>query len=261
MNEAIIRLSVFISVLIVIMLLEIVSPRRQLKLSRKLRWLNNLILIIINTIVLRLVFPFAAVGAALWCQINQVGVLNYLDISPIFKVIIAFVVLDFAIYLQHILFHFVPVLWRFHKVHHVDLDFDVTSGIRFHPIEMILSMLIKFAVIAVIGVPVLAVIIFEVVLNATSMFNHGNIRLPQKLDSLIRVFIVTPDMHRVHHSSIVKETNSNFGFNFAIWDKLFSTYIAQPSKGHIDMDIGLKEYKDSNTTQKLVNILKIPFFK
>ncbi len=196
---------------------------------------------------------------ALWCEVNSIGILNYLNISQVFKIIVAFIVLDFAIYLQHVLFHYVPVLWRFHKVHHADQDIDVTTGLRFHPLEMILSMIIKMIVVAVVGAPVLAVIIFEVVLNATAMFNHGNIGLPKVFDSIIRLFIVTPDMHRVHHSTIVKETNSNFGFNLSIWDRVFKTYKAQPSKGHIDMDIGLDEYRDRKTTQKLASMLKMPF--
>ena len=241
------------------MVLEIFFHKRSLKLSRKFRWTNNIALILLDTIILRILFPFAATSVALWCQINGVGILHQLHIYFVLQIIIAFVVLDLAIYFQHILFHYIPFLWRFHKVHHTDQDIDVTTGLRFHPIEMVLSMLIKFAVIVIIGAPVLAVIIFEVVLNATSMFNHGNINLLKKLDKVMRFIVVTPDVHRVHHSTIVKETNSNFGFNLIIWDKLFKTYKAQPSKGHLDMDIGLEGYLSSRVTQKLINILKMPF--
>ena len=260
-HEMTIRLFCFSSIFLIVALFEYFFPKRKLQLNKTLRWLNNLVLIFINTLTLRLIFPVAAVGIALWCQTHGFGVLNYLELPQILRTIIAFVVLDFAIYLQHVMFHYIPVLWRFHKVHHADQDIDVTTGLRFHPIEIVLSMLIKFAVVVFVGAPVIAVVVFEIVLNATAMFNHGNISLPKKIDAVIRFFIVTPDMHRVHHSTIVKEINSNFGFNFSIWDKLFGTYIAQPSKGHINMKIGLKEYTDSKITQKLINILKMPFLK
>ncbi|MGQ4002175.1 sterol desaturase family protein [Francisellaceae bacterium CB299] len=259
MTETTIRMSFFLGVLLLVIVSEIFFPKRALRLKKSLRWANNLTLVFINTILLRLLFPIAAVGVALWCEVNSIGILNYLNISQIFKIIIAFIVLDFAIYLQHVLFHYVPVLWRFHKVHHTDQDIDVTTGLRFHPLEMILSMIIKMIVVAVVGAPMLAVIIFEIVLNATAMFNHGNIGLPKVFDSIIRLFIVTPDMHRVHHSTIVSEANSNFGFNLSVWDRLFKTYKAQPSKGHTNMDIGLDEYRDRNITQKLASMLKMPF--
>lgn len=172
---------------------------------------------------------------------------------------IAVLVLDLAIYLQHVAFHFLPTLWRLHRVHHADMDFDVTTGLRFHPLEIVLSMLIKFAVVIFIGAPVLAVIVFEIVLNAAAMFNHGNVRLPKSLDRLLRWVIVTPDMHRVHHSVIVKETNSNFGFNFSWWDRLFATYRAQPKAGHEQMDIGFTQYREVKQSQGLWGMLLIPF--
>ena len=260
-HETLIRLSFFIGIFVLLIIWEFIVPRRNLEVSKTLRWKNNLYIIIINTVLLRLLFPVAAVGVAVWCSYHSVGFLNIIFIPEILKIIVAFLILDFAIYLQHIIFHYIPIFWKFHKVHHADQDIDVTTGLRFHPIEIVLSMLIKFAVVVFVGAPVIAVIVFEVVLNATAMFNHSNIRLPKKIDAFIRFFIVTPDMHRVHHSTIVKEANSNFGFNFAIWDRLFGTYIAQPRKGHLDMDIGLDEYRDSRTTQKLINMLKMPFLK
>ena len=260
-SEVVIRLTVFLSVLVCVALLELVSPMRELTVSKKTRWLNNLSLVILNTIVLRLVFPVAAVGVAIFCQNNSLGLLNIFSIPSWVKVILATLVLDFVIYLQHVLFHFLPLLWRFHKVHHVDLDIDVTTGLRFHPVEMILSMLIKIGVIFFIGAPVVAVIIFEVVLNAMALFNHGNIRLPKLIDKVLRMVLVTPDVHRVHHSTIVRETNSNFGFNLILWDKLLGTYQSQPQKGHIDMEIGLDNYRDPNQTQKIWNIIRMPFLK
>lgn len=194
-------------------------PKRKLQQKKSTRWLNNLLLIFINTILLRLIFPVAAVGVALFCELNKIGVLNYFEFAESLKIVIAFIVLDLSIYLQHVLFHHIPILWSIHKVHHADMDIDVTTGLRFHPFEMILSMLIKIVVVTIIGAPVLAVIIFEIVLNATAMFNHGNIGLTKNVDKILRVFIITPDMHRVHHSTVVGETNSNFGFNFSIWDR------------------------------------------
>lgn len=241
--ETIIRLGFFIGIFLVIALWELIAPMRKLKVSKKKRWLNNLVLVVLNTLVLRFIFPTTAVGVALLCNNYGLGVLNVLDMPLWFKVVIAFLVLDFAIYTQHVLFHYLPLLWRFHKVHHIDLDYDVTTGLRFHPTEIVLSMLIKFAVICFIGAPVLAVIIFEITLNGLALFNHGNIRLFKKLDGFLRFFIVTPDVHRVHHSTILSETNSNFGFNLVFWDKFLGTYKKQPKKGHILMDIGLDEYK------------------
>jgi len=258
-NESIIRLGFFLFVLVGVAIWELVSPMRDLKVSKKSRWLNNLSLIVLNTVILRLVFPIAAVGVATYCKDYDIGLLNIVSIPEWSKIIVAILVLDFAIYIQHVLFHFLPFLWRFHKVHHVDLDIDLTTGLRFHPVEMILSMIIKFGVICFIGAPVLAVIVFEVVLNAMAVFNHGNIQLAKWFDKALRIFVVTPDVHRVHHSTIAKETNSNFGFNLIYWDKILGTYQAQPQKGHLDMDIGLEQYRDSKITQKIKSMLKMPF--
>ncbi|ABO47074.1 sterol desaturase family protein [Francisella tularensis] len=256
-----VRLGFFLLILVTVSLWELLAPMRRLKISKQTRWINNLLLVFLNTLLLRLIFPTAAVGVAVFCQHYNLGLLNITAIPIWLKVLIAFLVLDFTIYLQHVLFHYLPLLWRFHKVHHIDLDYDVTTGLRFHPVEIFLSMLIKFMIVFLVGAPVSAVIIFEIVLNGTSLFNHGNIRLPRYFDKFLRLFMVTPDTHRVHHSTIPKETNSNFGFNLIWWDKLMGTYLAQPKKGHIDMDIGLSEYTDPKQTQNLISMLKIPFSK
>jgi len=254
-NEVVVRLGFFFGVLALIALWEVVAPRRALTMSKAVRWTSNLGIVVLNTVVLRLVFPIVAVAFAALAAHNGWGVLNIIDIHPLLAVIIAVVVLDFFIWLQHVMVHSIPVLWRLHRMHHADLDFDVTTGARFHPLEIILSMGIKFAVILLLGPPVVAVLIFEVILNALAMFNHGNIRLPLGVDRVLRWMIVTPDMHRVHHSVLDHETNSNFGFNLSIWDRLFGTYKAQPDLGHEGMDIGISIFRaprDNTLPQMLV---------
>src|SRR5207248_457013 len=207
-------------------------PRRSQAIGRWVRWPNNLGVVIIDTILLRLLFPAAAVGTALAGQEQGWGLLNNLPLPPWITVIVAVITLDLAIYFQHVLFHAVPALWRLHRMHHADLEFDVSTGVRFHPIEIVLSAVIKLAVVAALGASPIAVLIFEVLLNATTMFNHGNVRMPRGLDRALRWIVVTPDMHRVHHSIVSRETNSNFGFNLPWWDFLFGTYRAQPGAGH-----------------------------
>jgi sterol desaturase/sphingolipid hydroxylase (fatty acid hydroxylase superfamily) len=209
-----------------------------------LRWLSNLAITFLNPATVRLVFPILAVSMALKAQQNGWGLLNHYNLPFWPAMVVAVVVLDFATYLQHVMFHAVPLLWRLHMVHHADLDFDVTTGLRFHPIEMILSMGIKLAVVVVVGPPAMAVLTFEVILNATAMFNHGNIRLPLKIDRVLRFLVVTPDMHRVHHSLLPPEANTNFGFNLPWWDRLFGTYRDQPTEGHEGMSIGLRQFRD-----------------
>lgn len=258
-NEAGIRLSVFVGMLVIMGLWELFAPRRAIKVSKLLRWGNNLSLVLLNSVLLRLLFPAAAVGMALFAQQQGWGLFNYLDYNPLLEVVLAVIILDFIIYLQHVLVHAVPALWRLHRVHHADLDFDVTTGLRFHPIEILLSMLIKIATIAALGPAVLAVIIFEVVLNGMAMFNHGNVGLPAKLDRLLRWFVVTPDMHRVHHSIEDDETNSNFGFNLSWWDRLFGTYREQPRKGHINMTIGIEKFTTPQQSTWLQGLLIMPF--
>jgi len=243
-NELVIRVSFFVGVFALMAVWELLTPYRILTTSKSGRWLNNLSLVILNSVLLRVIFPGAAVGMAAIATERQWGLLNNTELPMWPAVIIAVIMLDFVIYLQHVMFHAIPTLWRLHMVHHTDLDIDVTTGNRFHPVEIILSMLIKITAITVIGPPVIAVILFEVVLNATSMFNHSNIKMPKRIDRILRLFIVTPDMHRVHHSVIKQETNSNYGFSLPWWDRLFGTYRHQPSAGHIAMTIGLNQFRN-----------------
>jgi sterol desaturase/sphingolipid hydroxylase (fatty acid hydroxylase superfamily) len=258
-NEVTIRLGFFFGVLAVMALWEILAPRRALTVSKAVRWANNLGLVFLNSIVLRVIFPAAAVGVAAFAAENGWGLLNYYQLPFVVAVVLAVVAMDFIIYLQHVLVHAVPTLWRLHRVHHADLDFDVTTGARFHTLEIILSMLIKFATIVVLGAPVVAVVIFEVILNAMAMFNHGNVRLPLALDRVLRLFVVTPDFHRVHHSVEDNETNSNFGFNLSLWDRVFGTYIPQPRSGHEGMTIGIHKYRDPKQVDQLPGMLTLPF--
>ena len=258
-REVIIRLSFFYGILLIMALWELVAPRRQLKVSKLMRWTNNLGLVFFNSIVLRLLFPAAAVGVAVFVESNSWGLLNYYRLPFPWAVVLSVVALDFIIYLQHVLMHAVPTLWRVHRVHHADLDYDVTTGTRFHPIEIIVSMLIKFAAILVLGPPIVVVVIFEIILNALAMFNHGNVRLPRALDRVLRLLVVTPDMHRVHHSMEDNEANSNFGFNLSIWDRLFGTYIAQPREGYENMSVGIRGYRDPEQVDKLLGMLALPF--
>ncbi len=255
-----VRLGVFFAILFLMFFWELLAPKRQVSVSKAKRWINNLLIVFIDSAIIRLLFPTAAVGAALYAQQNNLGLLNYiLHLNSWLAVIASVIILDLAIYLQHVLFHAIPPFWRVHRVHHIDLDFDVTTGVRFHPIEITLSMLIKFCVIILVGAPVLGVMIFEILLNAISMFNHGNVRMPFTLDKLLRLIIVTPDMHRVHHSDIPDETNSNFGFNFSIWDRVFGTYSSQPRLGHAKMIIGIKSIREFKYCINMLGMLWVPF--
>jgi sterol desaturase/sphingolipid hydroxylase (fatty acid hydroxylase superfamily) len=238
-----IRLTAFGGVFVVMALWELAGPRRKQSIGRGWRWPNNLGVVVVNTLLLRILFPVTAVGLALVAEARGFGLFNGVEVPFWLAVIASVVVLDLAIYLQHVLFHAVPGLWRLHRMHHADLDFDVTTGLRFHPVEILLSMLIKFAAIGALGAPALAALVFEVLLNTTSMFNHGNVRIPPAIDRVLRWLVVTPDMHRVHHSIVVRETNSNFGFNLSWWDRLFGTYRAQPTAGHEGMTIGIEEFR------------------
>lgn len=258
-HEVAVRLGFFFTVFGLVALWEIIAPRRTLSVSKAVRWVNNLGLVFLNTIVLRLLFPAAAVGVAVFVKENNWGLLNHFQFSFPLAVLISIVAMDLVIYLQHLLVRAAPTLWRLHRVHHADPDYDVTTGSRFHPIEIILSMLIKFATIIVLGPPIVAVVIFEVVLNALAMFNHGNIRLPLALDRVLRLIVVTPDMHRVHHSVEDNETNSNFGFNLSVWDHLFGTYIDQPRDGHEKMAIGIHNYHEAKQISWLPGMLTLPF--
>lgn len=258
-HELLIRLGFFFGVFSLVAIAEIALPRRKPTVSKATRWINNMGLVFLNTILLRLLFPAAAVGMAAFTQANGWGLLNHFQPPFILAVLFSVVAMDMVIYLQHIMVHAVPLLWRLHMVHHVDPDYDVTTGSRFHPIEIILSMLIKFATIIVLGPPVVGVILFEILLNATAMFNHGNLHLPARLDQILRWFIVTPDMHRVHHSIIPEETNSNFGFNLPWWDRIFGTYKAQPEAGHQGMTIGIQSFNQPRQISWLPGMLALPF--
>jgi sterol desaturase/sphingolipid hydroxylase (fatty acid hydroxylase superfamily) len=250
MNEALlehasgIRLGFFLSIFALMALWEVAAPRRPQAIGRWTRWPANLGIVVLNTVLLRVLLPAGAVGLALLGEARGWGLLNNVAL-PRWAVIVASVaVLDLAIYLQHVMFHAVPLLWRLHRMHHADLEFDVTTGARFHPIEILLSMGIKLAAIAALGASAVGVLIFEIVLNGTSMFNHGNVRIATPLDRVLRWFVVTPDMHRVHHSIDPAETNSNFGFNLPWWDRLFGTYRAQPAAGHQAMTIGIEQFRE-----------------
>ncbi|MBV1873355.1 MAG: sterol desaturase family protein [Gammaproteobacteria bacterium] len=260
-NELTIRLAFFFAVFSSVALWESVAPKRVLILPKAFRWVNNLGMTALNSLMLRILFPAAAAGFAVFIDTQGWGVLHNIEINSLSAVVFSVIVLDFAIYLQHVLFHAVPLLWRFHRVHHADLDYDVTTGARFHPLEMVLSMLIKFMVISVLGPPVAAVILFEVLLNVTAMFNHGNIHVPERIDRVLRWFLVTPDMHRVHHSVEEDESNSNFGFSIPWWDRCLGTYRDQPRAGHQKMFIGLLQYRKPEQVNKLLGMLMFPFIK
>ena len=257
--EAPIRLGFFFGIIAIMALWEWLAPRRVLTVSKVQRWANNLGIVFLNTLLLRVLFPAAAVGMAVFAHSQGWGLFNHFETPYALAVLTSVVAMDFAIYLQHVMFHAVPALWRLHRVHHADLDFDVTTGARFHPVEIVLSMLIKFAVIAVLGTPPLAVVIFEVLLNATALFNHSNVRIQRAVDAVLRWLVVTPDMHRVHHSVEHDEANSNFGFNLPWWDRLFGTYRAQPRAGHEAMTIGIDTFRDPKRCDILWGMLALPF--
>jgi sterol desaturase/sphingolipid hydroxylase (fatty acid hydroxylase superfamily) len=242
--EMTIRLAAFLGVFTAMALWETAAPRRPRSYSRWTRWPSNLAVVTLNTALLRVLLPVTAVGLALLGARRGWGLFNILPLPWWSAVVASVVLLDLTIYLQHVMFHTVPAFWRLHRMHHADLDLDVTSGARFHPLEIILSMLIKFGAIAALGTPATGVLIFEVLLNATSMFNHGNVRIPLGFDRWLRWLVVTPDMHRVHHSIVVAETNSNFGFNLPWWDRLLGTYRAQPAAGHDGMTIGIEQFRN-----------------
>ncbi|MDH5526280.1 MAG: sterol desaturase family protein [Nitrospirota bacterium] len=253
-----IRLGCFFGIFLAVALWELAAPRRALTASKAVRWGNNIALVVADTLLVRFLFGAIGVGTAALASERGWGVLNNMDVGPTAAVFAAIVVMDFIIYLQHVMFHAVPILWRLHRVHHADVDYDVTLGLRFHPIEIIISIGIKLGAIVLVGAPVLAVVLFEVILNGMAMFNHGNIRLPLPIDRVLRLLFVTPDVHRVHHSVVVNETNSNFGFNLSIWDRLCGTYRAQPEAGHEAMTIGLSEFRERKYL-RLDQLLAIPF--
>ncbi|WP_104018571.1 sterol desaturase family protein [Roseovarius nitratireducens] len=241
--EPVIRVTAFLGILIAMMLWELAAPRRRKEIPRVIRWTNNLGLVVLDTVILRLSFPLLAVGLAIIGAERGWGLFNNIDVPGWVAILVSVLLLDLAIYLQHVLFHAVPGLWRLHRMHHADLEFDATTGLRFHPVEIVMSMGIKLAVVAALGPPAVAVLIFEVLLNGTALFNHSNIDLPRRVDRWLRLIVVTPDMHRVHHSIDPRETNSNYGFNLPWWDRLLGTYVAQPAKGHEGMEIGIEQFR------------------
>ena len=241
-NEPVIRVSFFLAVFVIMALAEAAVPRRRRLVSRWVRWPNNLGIVALNTALLRVAVPAAAVALAVAANQHGWGALNNLPLPGWLVIGLAVLILDLVIYLQHVMFHAVPALWRLHRMHHADPDFDVTTGARFHPLEILISMGIKLMTVAALGLPAISVLIFEVLLNATAMFNHANVRIPPHLDRWLRWFVVTPDMHRVHHSIAPREANSNYGFNLPWWDRLLGTYVAQPAHGHENMTIGIGQF-------------------
>lgn len=253
-----IRLGAFAAVLLLLAAVELLAPRRRLSVGRLRRWPGNLGLVALDTLLVRILFPVAAVGAALHAEQRGWGLFNLVQMSAWIEIALAVILLDMIIYGQHVLFHSVPWLWRVHRVHHADLEFDVTTGLRFHPVEIFLSMGIKVAAVMLLGAAALAVLIFELLLNATSMWSHSNLRLPDWADRLLRLMLVTPDMHRTHHSVVPRETHSNFGFNLACWDRLFGTYRERPEAGHEGMAVGIPEFRSAREL-RLDRMLLMPF--
>ena len=257
-GEATIRLVFFLGVFLVVGLAEHLWPRRALTVPKGQRWFCNGAIVVVGYAAARLVLPVMPAGVAEMARLNGWGILNILALPLWLKSILVILALDLIIYLQHRAFHRIPFFWRFHRMHHTDLDIDVSTGNRFHPLEILFSLVIKIGAVAILGAPVVAVVIFEVLLNATSLFNHGNLRIPADLDRRIRLMLVTPDMHRVHHSVIPRETDSNFSFNLPWWDRLLGTYRDQPREGHIGMTIGLKEFRDAGRLG-IGYLLMLPF--
>jgi len=257
-HEPLIRLFCSVGVLILLAAIEWLLPRRPRTIARRSRWPGNLGIAVLDSFLVRIILPTGAVTFAILAERWKWGLFHHLNWPASIEVMASVLVLDLAIYFQHRLFHGVPLLWRLHRMHHADLDVDVTTGNRFHPIEILLSMGIKFGVVAALGAPALSVLLFEILLNASSLFNHSNIRIPLRLEPALRWIVVTPDMHRVHHSILVRETNSNYGFNFPLWDRFFRTYRPQPEAGHANMILGLETFRDPNEL-RLTKIITQPF--
>jgi sterol desaturase/sphingolipid hydroxylase (fatty acid hydroxylase superfamily) len=257
-SELVIRMSAFLGVLALMALWEIGAPRRGLSTPRAPRWFANITVVVLDSVIVRLLFAAGAIGMAMLAAERNWGILNQLAWPIWLKILLALIMLDFVLYLQHVMFHAIPLFWRFHMMHHADLDCDVTTGVRFHPVEVVFSMVIKLGTVAVLGASPVAVLVFEMVLNATSMFNHSNIWMPSAVDRALRWMIVTPDMHRIHHSVLPQETNSNFGFNLPWWDRLLGTYHEDPLRSHTIMSLGLEQYRDPRGLT-LRRILALPF--
>jgi sterol desaturase/sphingolipid hydroxylase (fatty acid hydroxylase superfamily) len=257
-SDVVIRLSAFLGVLGLMASWEVFAPRRQLSTAKLRRWATNLSVVALDSVIVRLLFAGGAVGAALVAAERDWGALNHLNWPLWVEFVLSVVILDFVLYVQHVMFHAVPLFWRFHMMHHADLDCDVTTGLRFHPVEVVFSMLIKLGAVVLIGAAPTAVLVFEIVLNATSMFNHSNVWMPAAVDRVLRWVLVTPDMHRIHHSTVPTETNSNFGFNLPWWDRLLRTYRDEPIQGQTGMMIGLEQFRDPRRLT-FIGILLLPF--
>lgn len=260
MTDSLAQYGLALSVLLFVLLatLEAIFPRKKRSMPRGRRWRTNMIIILVDSVALRLMGPVAAISAAIFAEQYDLGLLNRIALPGWLEFALALVILDLAIYAQHVISHKIPLLWALHKVHHADRDIDVTTAVRFHPVEMILSMLYKCAVVLLLGPGAFAVFVFALLLNLFAMFNHANLRLPEAADKILRLFVVTPDMHRVHHSTVTRETDSNFGFSIALWDRLFGTYTAQPAAGHDGMIIGLSDYQTEHPAELLWS-MALPF--
>lgn len=252
------QFGIFFGLILLLASLELLIPKRKLRTPKSSRWINNWGITILNSLIVRFLLPLTPVAAALFAEKNGWGLSSFINIPYAFELVVSILLLDFIIYWQHVLVHKIPLLWKLHRVHHTDMDLDVSSALRFHALEIILSICIKIIVVLLFGISAIAILVFEIILNATAMFNHSNISLPKKLDAFLRFFIVTPDMHRVHHSTIPKETDSNFGFNVPWWDYIFKSYKAQPEKGHKDMAIGLNEFQKKKDLS-FREIMVLPF--
>jgi sterol desaturase/sphingolipid hydroxylase (fatty acid hydroxylase superfamily) len=257
-SEHAVRLAAFAAVFAVMAAWEVMAPRRPLSVGRTPRWPANLGIVAIDAVLVRVLIPTAAVGMAIIASERGWGLFNITPWPRWLEAVLGFLILDLVIYAQHVAFHKVPWLWRLHRMHHADLEIDVSTGLRFHPIEILLSMLLKMAAVVLLGIPALAVVVFEVVLNATSLFNHSNAAMPSWLDRIVRFVVVTPDMHRVHHSILRRETDSNYGFNLPWWDRLFGTYRPEPEQGHDGMMIGLPAFRDPSEL-RIDRLLTQPF--
>lgn len=260
-NEVLLRLSVFGGLFLLMAILETLAPRRKRRFLRRQRWFSNFGIMILGALLARFVLPWVPVSVGYYAQSNGIGLLSHFSIPTLYSLIAGVLILDFMIYVQHIILHKVPILWRLHRLHHADLDYDVTTGVRFHPLEILLSLLYKMVLVLILGIDPIAVIVFEVILNGMAMFNHANFNLPLGVDKILRLIFVTPDVHRVHHSSIVKETDSNFGFNISLWDRIFRTYVDQPKEGHENMEIGLSYFRQPDQLtlgQMLIQPFKKP---
>jgi sterol desaturase/sphingolipid hydroxylase (fatty acid hydroxylase superfamily) len=258
-NEVWWRLGCFFSILIIMMLLESQKPARQSPIKSGTRWFANFGLVFASSVIARLVVPIGLTAVALYNQEHGIGLFNQITLPSIVTIVLSMLLLDILIYWQHRLFHQVPILWRLHRVHHADAHVDTSTGLRFHPIEIVLSILVKFVAVSALGVPAIAVLIFEIALNGLALFNHANIRLPNKIEKPLRLILMTQILHRIHHSNVVSETNSNYGFSVIWWDKLFGSYKSEAKKPDGDINIGLIEYPSAKQNASLWSLLMMPF--